>query len=61
MLVAVVVLIPAASIPLNSFCRPFPVPVIVVVPVPLAAPNPMVFPVMAKDPGRVVVSKVIPV
>ena len=61
MLVAVVVVTVAASIPLNSFCRPFPVPLTVVVPVPLAAPNPMVFPVTVKAPGRVVVSRVIPV
>ena len=60
MLVAGVWLTPAASIPLNSFCRPFPVPVIVVVPVPLAAPNPMVLPVTLKTPNTMVVFKVIP-
>ena len=46
MLVATVVLESGTWIPLIVFANPL----IVVVPVPLAAPNPMIFPVMVAEP-----------
>ena len=47
MLVATVVLVLGACIPLTVF----PNPLIVVIPVPLAAPKPMTFPVMVAEPA----------